>query len=154
MRFFTLHERPGKTGGDPQVVAVGSGFSWWAAIVPPLWLLRHRLWLGLIGYLLLSLLWGAALELGDIAEPAATVLALGLSFLIGAMAADYRRWTLARRGWRFVDVQRAEDAAEAEERYIRGRAVSAAASAPTGAATAPVRILLPQQQTDAFPRLV
>lgn len=153
MRFFTLHERPGQTGGDPQVVAVGSGFSWWAAIMPPLWLLRHRLWLGLIGYLLLSLLWGVALELGDIAEPAATVLALGLSFLIGAMAADYRRWTLARRGWRFVDVQRAEDAAEAEERYIRRRATSVAPT-QAGAATAPVRILLPQQQTDAFPRLV
>ncbi|MFN4276001.1 MAG: DUF2628 domain-containing protein [Ferrovibrio sp.] len=153
MRFFTLHERPGPTGGDPQVVAVASGFSWWAAIMPPLWLLRHRLWLGLIGYLLLSMLWGVALELGDIAEPAATVLALGLSFLIGAMAADYRRWTLTRRGWRFVDVQRAEDAAEAEERYIRGRAAPVTPT-QTGAATAPVRILLPQQQTDAFPRLV
>lgn len=153
MRFFTLHERPGKAGGDPQVVAVGSGFSWWAALVPPLWLLRHRLWLGLIGYLLLSLVWGIALELGDIAEPAATVLALGLSFLIGAMAADYRRWTLARRGWRFMGVLRASDAREAEEYYIRSH-MTAAASAPASAATAPVRILLPQQQTDAFPRLV
>lgn len=153
MRFFTLHERPGPTGGDPQVVAVGNGFSWWAAIFPPLWLLRHRLWLGLIGYLLLSMIWGIALELGDIAEPATTVLALGLSFLIGAMAADYRRWTLARRGWRFVGVLRASDAQEAEERYIRGHA-TAGVSSPAGASAAPVRILLPQQQTDAFPRLV
>lgn len=153
MRFFTLHERPGKAGGDPQVVAVGSGFSWWAAIFPPLWLLRHRLWLGLFGYLLLSLLWGIALELGDIAEPAATVLALGLSFLIGAMAADYRRWTLARRGWRFRGVLRAEDATEAEERHIHDHSVPAAPS-QAGTMAAPVRILLPQQQTDAFPRLV
>lgn len=153
MRFFTLHERPGQTGGDPQVVAVGSGFSWWAAIFPPLWLLRHRLWLGLTGYLLLSVVWGIALELGDIAEPAATVLALGLSFLIGAMAADYRRWTLARRGWRFMGVLRAENAQQAEERYIRGHATTAGSS-PAAASAAPVRILLPQQQTDAFPRLV
>lgn len=152
MRFFTLHERPGKAGGDPQVVAVASGFSWWAAIFPPLWLLRHRLWLGLVGYLLLSSIWGLALELGDIAEPAASVLALGLSFLIGAMAADYRRWTLERRGWRLMGVLRAGDAAEAEERYIRGHAV-AAPPAGAGASASPVRILLPQQ-TDAFPRLV
>ena len=152
MRFFTLHERPGKAGGDPQVVAVGSGFSWWAALFPPLWLLRHRLWLGLGGYLLLSVIWGIALELGDIAEPAATVLALALSFLIGAMAADYRRWTLGRRGWHLMGVLRAENATEAEERYIRGQAV--AAPSPAGMPAGPVRILLPQQQTDAFPRLL
>jgi len=148
MRFFTLHERPGRTGADPQVVAVGNSFSWWAALFPPLWLLRHRLWLGLAAYLLLSLIWGIALELGDIAEPAATVLALGTSFLIGAMAADYRRWTLARRGWRFMGVLRAESAREAEERFIRSHAMAAQPAA------APAPRTLPPTQSDAFPRLV
>ena len=34
MRFFTLHERPGKTGGEADLLAVKTGFSWWAAVLP------------------------------------------------------------------------------------------------------------------------
>ncbi|WP_298724511.1 DUF2628 domain-containing protein [uncultured Ferrovibrio sp.] len=120
MRFFTLHERPGN-GGDPDLLAVGSGFSWWAALFPLIWLLWHRLWLGLAIYIVAGLLLGLALDLGGIAEPAATVIGLGISFLIGAMAADYRRWTYDRRGYRMVGVVLARDAMEAEERYMLER---------------------------------
>ena len=99
MRFFTVHERPGN-GGD--VIAVGSGFSWAAALVPVLWLLWHRLWLGLAGYVLFSILLGVVADLAQLADPATALIALAVGFLIGCMAADFRRWTLARRGWRLA----------------------------------------------------
>src|SRR3954464_2822388 len=32
---------------------VRDGFHWWALLLTPLWMLRHRMWLELIAYLLL-----------------------------------------------------------------------------------------------------
>lgn len=151
MRFFTIHERPARGGGDPEVLAIGSGFRWWAALLPPLWLLRHRLWLGLAGYLLFSAVLGLLLDLGGIADPAATAIGLAVSFLIGATAADYRRWTLRRRGWRLVEVLRADSNAEAEERYIRLRG---AAPHPVTPRTPVLPPPLPRGNTEAFPRLL
>jgi len=151
MRFFTLHERPGN-GGD--VIAVASGFSWAAALLPLLWLLWHRLWLGLAGYIVFSILLGLATEWGEIADPAAGLIALAVSFLIGCMAADFRRWTLARRGWRLAGVVMAGSAAEAEERWLRDPDRHAAgprrpALPPAASPSAPL-----QAGSDAFPRLV
>lgn len=161
MRFFTIHERPAQSGGDPEVLAIASGFRWWAAILPPLWLLVHRLWLGLLLYVAFSVVLGIALELGNIAEPAATAIGIAVSFLIGVSAADYRRWTLQRRGWRFGGVLRAANAAEAEEIYIRnrganGNAVPASIALPVSAPQAFPPAVLPgmTRGTDAFPRLL
>jgi hypothetical protein len=159
MRFFTLHERPARTGGDPEVLAVASGFRWSAAIVPPLWLLWHRLWLGFALYMLFSILLGIALAVGDIADPAATAIGIAVSFLIGAGAADYRRWTLQRRGWRFGGVLRASDAAEAEALYIRNHSAgpagaSSVAMPPSSPQGFPPAVLPQSGSSDAFPRLL
>lgn len=159
MRFFTIHERPAQTGGDPEVLAIASGFRWWAALLPPLWLLWHRLWLGLLGYVLFSLVLGTALDLGGIADPAATAIGIAVSFLIGATAADYQRWTLARRGWQLVAVLRAANAADAEALYIRNRgAARAVAIQPAVSQNFPPPSLpgAPPvgRGTEAFPRLL
>ncbi|HEX6959859.1 MAG TPA: DUF2628 domain-containing protein [Ferrovibrio sp.] len=146
MRFFTLHERPGN-GGEADLLAVPSGFSWWAALFPLFWLLWHRLWLGLALYVAFGLLLGLALDFGGIAEPAGTALGIAVSFLIGCMAADFRRWTYARRGWRMLAVVLAGSAAEAEARYLRTRHVSGGA----GSAGA---VMPTAHGPTAFPRLV
>ncbi|MEK9970210.1 MAG: DUF2628 domain-containing protein [Ferrovibrio sp.] len=155
MRFFTIHERPAQTaGGDADVLAIASGFRWLAAILPMLWLLWHRLWLGLALYVLFSILLGIAFALGDIAEPAATAIGLAVSLLIGFGAADYRRWTLERRGWRLTAVLRADSARGAEELYIRQHGVAPAALRPQAAAPG---IILPsgvRGGAEAFPRLL
>jgi hypothetical protein len=159
MRFFTIHERPARGGGDPEVLAVASGFRWWAALLPPLWLLWHRLWLGLIAYIVFSTVLGVLLDIGGIADPAATAIGIAVSFLIGACAADYRRWTLARRGWQLAGVLRASNAAEAEDIYIRNRGVSPAVTVrPAPPQTFPAPALPVTQSaprgTEAFPSLL
>jgi hypothetical protein len=154
MRFFTIHERPAQTaGGDPDVLAVASGFRWLAAVMPLLWLLWHRLWLGLTLYILFSILLGIAFALGDIAEPAATAIGLAVSLLIGFGAADYRRWTLERRGWQLVAVLRADSARDAEELYIRQRG-AAPAALRSQAAIPPVQPAAIRGGAEAFPRLL
>jgi len=153
MRFYTLHERPAqRAGGEAEVLAIASGFRWWAAIVPLVWLLWHRLWLGFVLYLLFSIALGVGFALGDIAEPAATAIGLAVSLLIGFGAADYWRWTLERKGWRLVAVLRAEAAADAEALYIRNRgAGSSAVVGPMPPQTFP----MPSARgAEAFPRLL
>lgn len=155
MRFFTIHERPARSGSD--LIAVASGFSWFAAILPLVWFLWHRLWLGLIAYFLFGTLLGLALELAGIAEPAGLVIAIAVSFLIGAMAADYRRWTYARHGWEARGVVLADSAWDAEQRYIRSldsRNSGRGTAPPSSPAALPPAPFPPRGGNDAFPRLV
>ena len=150
MRFFTIHERPVSRGSD--LIAVASGFSWFAAILPLVWFLWHRLWLGLVAYFLLGSLLGLVLELAGIAEPAGLVIAVAVSFLIGAMAADYRRWTYARHGWALRGIVLADNAWDAEQRYIRSQGrVAQPAPAPVAP---PSAAAVPRGGNDVFPRLV
>lgn len=158
MRFYTIHERPAqKAGGDAEVLAIASGFRWWAAILPLVWLLWHRLWLGVALYVLFSVALGVAFALGDIAEPAATAIGLAVSLLIGFGAADYWRWTLERKGWRLVAVLRADAAVDAEDLYIRNRGTGAASARPQAGLPAPSvsSVVMPSARgNEAFPRLL
>lgn len=161
MRFFTVHERPAAIAGGDDIRLVGSGFSWAAALLTPLWLLWHRQWLGLGGYLLLMLPLGLVLEWIEIADPADLAIGAALAFLFGASAADLRRWTLRRQGWRLVAVVAGRDALEAELRYRRENPVQPARTVMAQAAmtaTPPGASLpgppLPGASFDPLPRLV
>ena len=55
MAIYTVHQPPLKkyeSAPDPDRFAfVRDGFSFWALIFGPLWMLRHRMWLVLLGYI-------------------------------------------------------------------------------------------------------
>src|SRR5204862_7985101 len=62
MPIYTVHEPP-RNGGDRdddtlahtvRFVFVRDGFHFWAFLLAPLWMLRHRMWLEFIAYLLLT----------------------------------------------------------------------------------------------------
>ena len=97
---------------------VRDGFHVWAAVAGVLWLVWHRLWLALIGWVVLLLVvdFGmAALE----ARGGAILLAnLLLALLMGFEAPSLRRWTLSRRNWRQIDIVVADDEESAERRYF------------------------------------
>jgi len=151
MRFFTVHERPGaKIAGGDDIVLICSGFSWSAALFTPIWLIWYRLWLGLALYLLLMLPLGLLLEMIDIADPADLLIGAAIAFLFGCSGADFRRWTLARRGWRLAAVVAAGDAWEAELRY---RSLATSSQPPT-MAPAMASALPMQGSFDPLPRLV
>ena len=58
MAIYTVHEPPLRTGAaapDPErFIFVRDGFSFWAFLFGPLWMLRHRLWLVLLLYIVVS----------------------------------------------------------------------------------------------------
>ncbi len=154
MVFFTVHERPGASTGGDDIRLIASRFSWGAAVFTPLWLLWHRLWLGLLGYLLLMLPLGVLLEMIDIADPADLAIGGALAYLFGCGGAGLRRWTLERQGWRLVAVVAAADELEAELRYRHAAEDHRPMLAPVN--TAPVNTA-PMNASGSFtalPRLV
>jgi uncharacterized protein DUF2628 len=122
MSIYTVHQPPldsGATAAEPhRFVFVRDGFSWWAFLLTPLWMLRYRLWLALTIYLLVT----AAIDTGLRALGAsvfALVLAgLLISLLAGLEAGTLRRFKLARRHWRNIGVVTGDDLEDAERRFF------------------------------------
>jgi len=99
MPVYTVHEPPRR---DDEIVAhtarfqfVRDGFHWWALLLTPFWMLRYRMWLELIAYLVWSRhhLWLTRLGIGESAGP---WVALLLSLLVGLEASSLRRWSSRR----------------------------------------------------------
>jgi hypothetical protein len=121
MPVYTVHA-PVNDGADfaatDKFKFVRDGFHFWAAVASPIWLVWHRLWLALIGWIAVTV----ALELGLIALGAgrgSILLAdLLIAILMGFEAASLQRWTLSRRNWRQLDIVVADDAESAERRFF------------------------------------
>ena len=58
MRTYTIHERPDPAADRVDraegLVFIKDGFSWAAALFAPLWLIVHRLWWPLLGYVVIG----------------------------------------------------------------------------------------------------
>jgi Protein of unknown function (DUF2628) len=97
---------------------VRDGFHFWALVAGVIWLAWHRLWLALLGWIVLLL----AVDFGMAALGArggAIVFAnLLLALLLGFEAASLRRWTLSRRNWRQLEIVVADDEEAAERRFF------------------------------------
>lgn len=91
-------------------------FSVLAVLFSFFWLLVHRMWLVLLGYLALSLL----IELLALAVSPETmaVVALVVAILLGHEAQALRRWSLERKGWRVIDIVDAANRDDAELRFL------------------------------------
>ena len=120
MPVYTVHA-PTAYAADfratDKFVFVRDGFHFWAMVLGPLWLIWKRLWLALLGWLVLTIaLEVAAVELGGGA--AAIVIGIIIAVLMGLEASTLQRWTYSRRKWRQLDVVVADDEESAERRFF------------------------------------
>src|SRR3954470_21252977 len=105
MSVYTVHA-PSPAGADlratDKFVFIRDGFHFWAMIFGPFWLLANRLWLAFIGYIVLV----GALEVGmlllRIGSDARLLVMVSIALLMGAEAANIKRWSYSRRRWREV----------------------------------------------------
>jgi hypothetical protein len=119
MSTYSVHVRPSPERPDPdQFVFVRDGFSFWAFLLPPIWMLRHRLWLVLLLYLAVAMALAAALHLLGASTSARLAAGLLLSLLVGFEAATLRRFGLARRRWNEVGIVVGDDLEAAERRFF------------------------------------
>jgi hypothetical protein len=122
MSIYTVHEPPLRAGAaapEPERgVFVRDGFSFWAFLFGPLWMLRHRMWLVLVLYLVVSLVLEGLLVVAGSSDALIATIGLLISLWVGLEAATLRRFTLRRRGWRDVGVVSGEDREAAERRFF------------------------------------
>jgi Protein of unknown function (DUF2628) len=122
MRVYSVHEPPVR-GLDPlpdaeRFVFVRDGFYFRAFLFAPLWMLWHRMWLVLAGYVIISALLETALVMVGATPADVAVVALLISFLVGLEASTQRRFTLNRRGWKNVGIVSGDDLEDAERRFF------------------------------------
>ena len=121
MPVFTVHA-PVDSGADlaatDKFTFVRDGFHFWAMVASVLWLVWHRLWLALIGWIVVTVAVGFGLA--ALGASAGTVLFayLLIAVLMGLEAASLQRWTLSRRKWRQLDIVVADDEEAAERRFF------------------------------------
>jgi hypothetical protein len=149
MPAFTVHEPPlrkNEMTTDPtRLVFVRDGFYFWAFLLAPLWMLRHRLWLVLLLYVIATVAAQAVFLMLGIAASAMIVVGLLLSLLVGLEAASLRRWTLGRRHWNTIGLVVAPDLESAERRFFDSWEADAPAAAPSHAGDSVVSNAIPAQ---------
>ena len=122
MSVYTVHEPPlraGAAAADVERFAfVRDGFSWWAFLFAPLWMLRHRMWLVLIGYVVVAGAIEIPVKLSGAPTLAASLIGILLGLLVGLEAGTLRRFTLSRRGWKNLGVVSGDDREDAERRFF------------------------------------
>lgn len=146
MPVYTVHG-PVTAGGAPEAtdrfVFVRDGFHVWAAITGPLWLAFHRLWLALVGYLVLAAAVVAGLWALRVGSDVRFMVMLLIALLMGFEAASLQRWTLSRGKWRLIDVVVGRNRDEVERRFFdrwaEGRSASAGSTSVDRGAPPPVR---------------
>ena len=122
MQTFTVHEPPSpaadRVDRAESLVFIKEGFSWGAALFGPLWLLVHRLWWPLLGYVVV---YGTieAVRLARLIDQRWIGLVLfALNLLLAFEGDSLRRWALDRRGWRLLGAANGRNRAECERRFF------------------------------------
>jgi hypothetical protein len=120
MSTYTVHVPPRESSARDleRYVFVRDGFSFWAFLLAPLWMLWHRLWLALIGYVVIVVLLQIGLHLIGASTTVTFTAGALLALLVGFEAATLRRMTLARRGWKNAGIVVGDDIESAERRFF------------------------------------
>src|SRR5262249_13757389 len=142
MTVYMVFEPP-QADDDPvrhaaRIAFVRDRFTWSVFLFAPLWMLRHRLWLAVVGYgvvvagVTAGLVYAGA-RLGSI------VLSLALvNLLAGIEGATLRRRSLILRGWRDLGIVIGDDLEAAERRFFDSYTVrDGARSGPVAAPPPP-----------------
>jgi len=139
MTVYMVFEPPAARGAAlnqaERIAFVPDRFTWSAFLLGPLWMLWHRLWVVLGGYIGVSVALSLALHYAGVKEDARGFAMTLLGLLVGFEAASLRRWTLLLKGWREVGTV-VGDSREAAERRFFDRYVALATTREMEAALA------------------
>ena len=121
MPVYTVHAPVTGNAGiaaTDKFVFVRDGFYVWATLLGVVWLAWHRLWLALIGCIVLMAAIDVVMMRLGVTPTAIFLVNVLLALLIGFEAASLWRWTLSRRNWRQLDIVVADDEEQAERRFF------------------------------------
>src|SRR5262249_60536247 len=103
MRVYTVHDPPPQryeqtqTGDPARFVFVRDGFSFWAFLFGPFWMLRHQMWLVLLGYAIVFVALELLLKLFGVSEGASFVDGPLLRLVAGLQSSTLHPFTRGHR---------------------------------------------------------
>lgn len=122
MPVYTVHAPvaagPDARSATDKFVFVRDGFYFWAFLLGPFWLAWRKLWLALLGYVIVVSVAAIPLVVFQAGGGTRFAVMLLIALLMGFEAASLRRWTLSRRKWRQLDIVVADDEETAERRFF------------------------------------
>lgn len=122
MAIFSVHIPPVTTGtarpDSDRVMFVADKFSWPALFFGPLWLIWHRMWWVLSGYIMAAALLPIGADLLGINDIAHAWVTLALILLFALEAPVLRRWSLARRGYALAVFLSGHDVEDCEVKFF------------------------------------
>jgi hypothetical protein len=119
---FTVHEPPNppsdRVDRAEELVFVKDGFTWLAALVPPLWFVTNRLWLELVGYVVITWIIAGGLSAIGLEPQWVTLLILALQLFLGFEASTIKRAALSRRGYAQLGIVTGRNTTDCERRFF------------------------------------
>ena len=147
MHVYTVHEPTSPTAGrierGESLAFVRDGFSWRAAIFPPIWFAARGQWLGILIYVAAVVLISLLLTAIGAKEDWAGLVIIALHVVFGFEAAEIQRWSLGRAGWREIATVSGPDRDTCERRFFDGWLNDETAAAIYPLPPAEVRALKP-----------
>jgi hypothetical protein len=142
MPVYTVHA-PKSLGNDfraapEKVVFVRDGFHVWAFLLGFIWLIYRRLWLVLLGYIVVQLAAEIMLRLTQASGFAHALTMLVIALFVGSEAGALRRWTLSRRKWQQIGLVAADDEEAAERRFFERGSTDSFAFSPRASSAIPM----------------
>ncbi len=123
MQTYTIHA-PMEDGRSLEERAldyqfIKEGFSIWAALFGPFWLLVKGMWLETLGYFLAVIGLALALQLLGLNEEAISAFIWVANFIFALFARDIERLHYERSGFNLIGVVNGKTKDECEARYFR-----------------------------------
>jgi hypothetical protein len=122
MPVYTVHAPrsagPAAVAATDKFVFVRDGFYVWAFLAGLVWLIWHRLWWALLGYVAISIVGEVVLSALHVGSGTRLLVMVLFALLMGLEGGSLRRWTFSRGSWRQIDVVVADDADSAERRFF------------------------------------
>jgi hypothetical protein len=101
-----------------ELVFVKDGFSFWAMIAPPIWMIYHRLWWPLIGFFIVLGFLQISTYLLGISPDDGGLLFVGLLIVFGFLANDFRRMMLEYSHYKLIGAVVGHSQLECERRFF------------------------------------
>ena len=137
MSIYTVHMK--RSSDEPsaleRAVFVRDGFSWWAFLFGPVWLLWNRAWLALLGWILIQIALGWMVQIEFIHFLAQSVLELIIALILGFEAGTIRRYVLSRRDFQMIDVVQERRLIDAERCFFNRASIQEHIPVPRSSTT-------------------
>lgn len=126
LRLYSVHFKPAHGRQNEDLIFIAEGFSFWAFVLSPFWMLYHRLWKLTALFIALNISAVLLTQTLGLDEISVGIAQMGVQIWVGFAAHDYWREALTRRGYIQLSMVSGENEMRAQQRFLDRHAASLA----------------------------